>query len=189
LHSGFSHLLAKGEKVIRFVCPVEPGPTSQVLLHSRLRVPPGVTEVSLMTLQPAPWAIYKEHWQGQPTVAQTAQGAVRLVEQTACTRFVDVISRHVIDGVDYHVFCFQLNRCSDTGTGLKVGVCTVDGQQQWMLRLSDGRMCDRNGTPSGPCLIEPRLLPSRLVGCKVSVGWCAARMIRRISWSDARLLK
>ena len=61
----------------------------------------------------------------------------------------------------------QLNRCTDHGTGLKVGLCSEDGREQWMLRLTDGRMCDASGRPSGPCLVEKRLLPCFLIGCKV----------------------
>ena len=70
----------------------------------------------------------------------------------------------------------QLNRCTDHGTGLKVGLCSEDGREQWMLRLTDGRMCDASSRPSGPCLIEQRLLPKFLIGCKVE---CRVDMARR----------
>ena len=77
--SGHKGLLSKGDKCIRFFCPDTP--SSQVVVHARLRVKPSCTEVSLPRLQPAPWSVCTQHWQAQGCIKQTDDGIVRLIEQ------------------------------------------------------------------------------------------------------------
>ena len=72
-----------------------------------------------------------------PVAEQTADGAVRLLQQCSggCTgathgRFVTLVSTHLVDA-DEHVFCFEILQCAaDRAAGLRVGVCSEDGKQQ-----------------------------------------------------------
>jgi hypothetical protein len=108
--------------------------------------------------------------------------------QMSVGRFVDVSSTHVMDGSDHHQFAFEIVRCSsDTATGMRVGVCSADGTQQWLLRLCDARLCDASGRPvSSDALLEKRHLPSRYMGCRVEVRCnmaqrtCAPKALERV---------
>ena len=93
-----------------------------------------------------------------PHLEQREDGTIRLLQQ--CTggcrqSFMAAMSTHLIESGE-HTFTFELLQCAtDLATGIRLGVCSEDGSRQWMLRLSDGRICDETGAP----LTEP-MVPS-----------------------------
>eukprot|EP00900_Chrysochromulina_parva_P026660 jgi/Chrpa1/8628/Chrysochromulina_OHIO_Genome00019587-RA len=122
---------------------------------------------------PAPWVTSRRHWrlgthwgvaEGQPALLkpsspdaprpprpvaeQSPDGSVRLLTQAhAGGKHLSVVSPHLMLA-DEHVFAFEIVTCArDRATGLRVGVCSEDGRQHWVLRLSDGRLCDASGAP------------------------------------------
>ncbi len=83
----------------------------------------------------------------EPVAEQSADGCVRLLTQSHGGSFLSVMSPHLMLA-DEHVFAFEILTCArDRATGLRVGVCSEDGRQQWLLRLADGRLCGANGAP------------------------------------------
>lgn len=82
-----------------------------------------------------------------PCAVQTKCGCVRLVEQCRGGFFASICSVHVMEDQE-HFFSFEIVHCvGNTATGMRVGISSVDGQQQWVLRMSDGRLCDATGCP------------------------------------------
>ena len=209
--------LARAQRYIRFTVPADlavdddadmkaksksRGRQEQpwVLVHAMLkfREPSRVRlEVAFPKLIPAPWTLTKKHWRDVGTeaagcITQQPDGTLRLISQSPVEKFTTVMSNHVIDGNDHHQFSFVIVRAaSDKACGMKLGVCSADGKQQWMLRLTDARLCDSWGSlispVSAPPLIDQSELPPRYMGCRVELRCNMARRTLQycVRWKSA----
>ena len=161
------------KRPFRFEVPdVDSTAGGAVVLHVRLDDECAPASFAL-SMVPAPWVTSLRHWrlgthwgvaEGQaallkpsspdaprpprPVAEQSPDGSVRLLTQAhAGGKHLSVVSPHLMLA-DEHVFAFEIVTCArDRATGLRVGVCSEDGRQHWVLRLSDGRLCDASGAP------------------------------------------
>ena len=161
------------KRPFRFEVPdVDSTAGGAVVLHVRLDDECAPASFAL-SMVPAPWVTSLRHWrlgthwgvaEGQaallkpsspdaprpprPVAEQSPDGSVRLLTQGhAGGKHLSVVSPHLMLA-DEHVFAFEIVTCArDRATGLRVGVCSEDGRQHWVLRLSDGRLCDASGAP------------------------------------------
>lgn len=107
---------------------------------------------------------------GGGALEQRPDGTVRVATQTPAGKFVDVCATHLVEGRERHQFAFDITSCrTDRAYGIKVGVASGDGASQWVLRLSDARMCDASGRPVSEPLLEKDYLPSRCMGIRVEI--------------------
>ena len=89
----------------------------------------------------SPEAPYRQVQSEDGTITQLSEGF---------GSFDQARSVHLIDATSgppsLHVYGFNIIRCAnERAAGLRVGVCSEDGSQCWMLRISDARLCDASG--------------------------------------------
>ena len=85
---------------------------------------------------------------GPKRLVQSEDGTITQTCQCAPGKFDTARSVHLIqlEPRRSDVFTFVIVRCAhDQATGLRMGVCSDDGSEAWMLRVSDARLCDASG--------------------------------------------
>ena len=113
---------------------------------------------------------------GSQRLVQSKDGTITQTCQCSNQNFDAARSVHTIggDGSRIDTFTITIVRCAnERAAGLRVGVCSEDGTEAWMLRLSDARLCDASGAPvqgAKPLLDNwPSMLPPSLMSYKVIV--------------------
>jgi hypothetical protein len=109
-------------------------------------------------------------------LVQSEDGTITQTCQCASDRFDAARSVHTIEA-EYRrtdTFTYTIVQCAhEHAAGLRVGVCSDDGQEAWMLRLSDARLCGASGLPApkAPSCHEDlrRFLPPNLIGHSINV--------------------
>ena len=85
---------------------------------------------------------------GPKRLVQSEDGTITQTCQCAPGKFDTARSVHLIQMEPRRcdAFTFVIVRCAhDRAVGLRMGVCSDDGREAWMLRVSDARLCDASG--------------------------------------------
>lgn len=107
---------------------------------------------------------------------QSEDGTVTQTCQCSPGDFDAARSTHRIEA-EYRrtdTFTFTILRCAnERAAGIRFGVCSDDGSEAWMLRVSDARLCGASGQPfpGMRSLFEdlPRFLPPDMMGFSISI--------------------